>query len=245
MQNAAVLVTTGVTTRSRAEIGAGPVLVPAVGGSEWEQGIWNRVVLFRDFGGRWAGVRKVQGRSLVSRSRLGEGEGNGPGGSGRLVPFRLTELGGVADVSSSGADSVAPAGGGVGHAVLHVKPAGGHNSHASIRAGGGDDNGNNSTAAGILPRPKPVPPTTTHQDSHHQSPVKVAPAKRPFAEIADSEGEEDAIAEGSEDVDEYGWMDAYEQALAGEIEGIAGNVETPRDRDEEVVEGKRGLEEPG
>lgn len=37
---------------------------PGIGGSEWEAGVHTRVVMFRDFGGRFVGVQKVNGRNL-------------------------------------------------------------------------------------------------------------------------------------------------------------------------------------
>lgn len=64
IRNLAVLVTTGCNRHTRGEDGLSPILAPGVGGLEWDAGIWSRIVLFRDFTGRFAGVQKAQGRSL-------------------------------------------------------------------------------------------------------------------------------------------------------------------------------------
>lgn len=44
----AVLVTTGCATQTRPDTGLGAVLVPGIGGAEWDSGISTRLVLFRD-----------------------------------------------------------------------------------------------------------------------------------------------------------------------------------------------------
>jgi hypothetical protein len=89
----AVLVTTGCATRMRSEFGApgAPLgLVPGVGGSEWETGIWARAAVLRDFGGRFVGVSKARGAAVAA----------GAAGLGAVVSFAIGE-GGVAieDVS--------------------------------------------------------------------------------------------------------------------------------------------------
>jgi hypothetical protein len=84
----AVLVTTGCATRMRSEFGApgAPLgLVPGVGGSEWETGIWARAAVLRDFGGRVVGISKVRGAAVAS----------GEVGLGTVVGFAIGE-GGVA-----------------------------------------------------------------------------------------------------------------------------------------------------
>jgi hypothetical protein len=84
----AVLVTTGCATRMRSEFGApgAPLgLVPGVGGSEWETGIWARAAVLRDFGGRVVGISKVRGTAVAS----------GEVGLGTVVGFAIGE-GGVA-----------------------------------------------------------------------------------------------------------------------------------------------------
>lgn len=84
----AVLVTTGCATRMRSEFGApgAPLgLVPGVGGSEWETGIWARAAVLRDFGGRFIGVSKARGTAVAP----------GAAGLGTVVAFDIGE-GGVA-----------------------------------------------------------------------------------------------------------------------------------------------------
>ena len=84
LHNISVLVTTGCATRSRQQDGLGAALVPGIGGNEWDSGVWNRIALFRDFNGRFAGVQKLQGMALP---------GVADGGVGRLLAFELNEAG--------------------------------------------------------------------------------------------------------------------------------------------------------
>jgi hypothetical protein len=89
----AVLVTTGCATRMRSEFGApgAPLgLVPGVGGSEWETGIWARAAVLRDFGGRVVGISKVRGTAVAA----------GEVGLGTVVGFAIGE-GGVAITDES------------------------------------------------------------------------------------------------------------------------------------------------
>jgi hypothetical protein len=82
----AVLVTTGCATRMRSEFGApgAPLgLVPGVGGSEWETGIWARAAVLRDFGGRFVGVSKARGAAIPA----------GAAGLGTIVGFDIGEGG--------------------------------------------------------------------------------------------------------------------------------------------------------
>jgi hypothetical protein len=84
----AVVVTTGCATKMRSEFGApgAPLgLVPGVGGSEWESGIWARAAVLRDFGGRVVGISKIRGTAVAS----------GEVGLGTAVGFAIGE-GGVA-----------------------------------------------------------------------------------------------------------------------------------------------------
>lgn len=84
--NIAVLVTTGCATRMRSEFGApgAPLgLVPGVGGSEWESGIWARAAVLRDFGGRFVGVSKARGAAVAA----------GAAGLGTVVSFAIGEGG--------------------------------------------------------------------------------------------------------------------------------------------------------
>lgn len=83
----AVVVTTGCSTRMRPDSGLGAALAPGVGGAEWESGIWNRIVVFRDFGARFIGVQKCQGKSLISREEVGE--------VGRIIAFDTAADGSV------------------------------------------------------------------------------------------------------------------------------------------------------
>lgn len=81
MSNLAVIVTTGCAMRSRSEKGLGGALAPGVGGAEWEAGVWSRAVVFRDFAGRFVGVQKSGGKSLISRDEIGD--------PGRIVGFDI------------------------------------------------------------------------------------------------------------------------------------------------------------
>ncbi|KAK3680644.1 hypothetical protein LTR37_021132 [Vermiconidia calcicola] len=81
----AVVVITGCSTRMRPDTGLGAALVPGIGGVEWDGGVWNRLVVFRDFSGRFVGVQKCQGRSLISREEVGE--------IGRVVGFEVADDG--------------------------------------------------------------------------------------------------------------------------------------------------------
>jgi hypothetical protein len=85
----AIIVTTGCATRMRAECGLGAALVPGIGGIEWESGVWNRIVAFRDFGVRFLGLQKCHGRSLISREEVGE--------PGHIIPFDITSDGRVVE----------------------------------------------------------------------------------------------------------------------------------------------------
>lgn len=87
LRNTAVVVTTSSSTRSRAEDGLGAALVPGIGGVEWDSGIWSRLVLFRDFSGRFVGIQKSQGKNLIAR--------DGSGDTGTLVRFEMNASGGL------------------------------------------------------------------------------------------------------------------------------------------------------
>ncbi len=87
LNHLAVVVTTGCSTRMRSDNGLGAALVPGIGGQEWDGGIWNRLVVFRDFSGRFVGVQRCQGKSLISRAEVGE--------LGKLVSFEITAEGRV------------------------------------------------------------------------------------------------------------------------------------------------------
>ncbi|GIZ43768.1 hypothetical protein CKM354_000698300 [Cercospora kikuchii] len=65
LHSMAIIVTTGCGSKMRADDGMPAAIGPGLGGSEWENGVWSRIVVFRDFAGRFAGVQKCQGRNLM------------------------------------------------------------------------------------------------------------------------------------------------------------------------------------
>ncbi|GAB7348260.1 hypothetical protein MBLNU459_g6250t1 [Dothideomycetes sp. NU459] len=88
MNDLAVLVTTGCATRIRQGSGLGAVLVPGLGGGEWEGGVTNRLVVFRDFksktcrnprssncqteeSARYIGLQKINGNLLGDDGDIG------------------------------------------------------------------------------------------------------------------------------------------------------------------------------
>lgn len=85
LHNIAVVVSTGCASRMRSDSGFGSALVPGVGGGEWDAGVWTRLAIFRDFSGRFAGLQKCQGRSLISREEIGE--------TGRAICFEISPIG--------------------------------------------------------------------------------------------------------------------------------------------------------
>ncbi|KAI7489514.1 hypothetical protein KC351_g1246 [Hortaea werneckii] len=85
LNNLAVAVSTGCASRTRSDSGLGSALVPGVGGGEWDSGVWTRLAVFRDFGGRFVGVQKCQGRSLIPRGETGE--------TGNVICFEIWESG--------------------------------------------------------------------------------------------------------------------------------------------------------
>ena len=106
LHDLAAIVTTGCSTRMRLENGLGAALGPGIGGTEWDGGIWNRLAVFRDFRGRYVGLQKCQGKSLISREEIGD--------TGSLVGFDVGSDGVVRDRQVTGV-----AQGGV---VQQVKP---------------------------------------------------------------------------------------------------------------------------
>jgi hypothetical protein len=87
LNNLAIIVTTGCSTRMRPDSGLGAALGPGIGGTEWEAGTWNRLAVFRDFGGRFVGMQKSQGKSHISREEVGE--------TGRIFAVEITSNGAV------------------------------------------------------------------------------------------------------------------------------------------------------
>ena len=81
VNNLTVVATTGCAMRTRPDSGLGGALAPGIGGAEWDAGIWNRLVVFRDFAGRFAGVQKCGGKSLIPREEIGE--------PGRIIGFDI------------------------------------------------------------------------------------------------------------------------------------------------------------
>jgi len=85
LHDIAVVVTTGCATRMRPGTGFGAVLVPGVSGMEWDNGITNRLVLFRDFAvrrtgndtttntksARFVGVTKLHGNTIAEDGDVG------------------------------------------------------------------------------------------------------------------------------------------------------------------------------
>ncbi|KAK1810479.1 hypothetical protein LTR12_015170 [Friedmanniomyces endolithicus] len=94
LNNLAIAVTTGCASRVRTDSGLGSALVPGVGGGEWDGGVWNRLVIFRDFGCRFVGVQKCRGRILISREQIGE--------SGKVVGFTIDADGALRQKGSAG-----------------------------------------------------------------------------------------------------------------------------------------------
>ena len=72
LNNIAVIVTTGCSSRMRSDTGLSAAIGPGVGGSEWEAGIWSRLVLFRDFSRRFLGVQKSSGRNITPLDPVGD-----------------------------------------------------------------------------------------------------------------------------------------------------------------------------
>ncbi|KAI7264661.1 P-loop containing nucleoside triphosphate hydrolase protein [Hortaea werneckii] len=85
LNNVAVAVSTGCASRTRSDSALGSALVPGVGGGECDSGVWTRLAVFRDFGGRFVGVQKCQGRSLIPRDETGE--------TGNVICFEILESG--------------------------------------------------------------------------------------------------------------------------------------------------------
>ena len=99
VHNIAIVITGGVVTKMRPGLGA--LLVPAVSGTAWDEGVGTRICLFRDWGLakikvkddgnakkkdmevglRFAGVLKARG-APVGRE----------GGLGRIIPFIITKV---------------------------------------------------------------------------------------------------------------------------------------------------------
>jgi hypothetical protein len=109
LNDMAILITTGCATRVRSGSGLGAVLVPGMGGAEWEAGITNRLVMFRDFKlGSWA----QQQQNPESARYIGLQKNNGvafsdEGETGQVVPFIL-DKDGLRDVVNGDSAADAP-----------------------------------------------------------------------------------------------------------------------------------------
>nr|POE87855.1 hypothetical protein CFP56_11084 [Quercus suber] len=148
LHDIAVIVSTGCSTRGRSSSGLPLALVPSVSGSDWEEGVHNKLAVFRDYHAHFVGVQKVQGKYLISREEVGE--------PGRIISFETTQAGVLTENVLSLGNGKAPV--------------------------------EQQMSVTIMPSPNKG-------------------YKRPYDEIADSEGEE---------VDEYGWAEADEDVLATE-----------------------------
>lgn len=109
LNDMAIIVTTGCATRVRPGSGLGAVLVPGMGGAEWEAGISNRLVMFRDFKlGSWA----QQQQHPESARYVGLQKNNGmafsdEGETGQVVPF-IIDKDGLKDIVSKDSTAHAP-----------------------------------------------------------------------------------------------------------------------------------------
>ncbi|KAK6007806.1 hypothetical protein QM012_004620 [Aureobasidium pullulans] len=109
LNDMAIVVTTGCATRVRPGSGLGAVLVPGMGGAEWEAGISNRLVMFRDFKlGSWA----HQQQHPESARYIGLQKNNGvafsdEGETGQLVPFSI-DKDGLKDIVAKDTTADAP-----------------------------------------------------------------------------------------------------------------------------------------
>ncbi|KAI4726950.1 P-loop containing nucleoside triphosphate hydrolase protein [Aureobasidium sp. EXF-10728] len=109
LNDMAIIVTTGCATRVRPASGLGAVLVPGMGGAEWEAGISNRLVMFRDFRlGSWA----QQQQNPESARYIGLQKNSGvafsdEGETGQVVPFSI-DKDGLKDVVNKDSTADAP-----------------------------------------------------------------------------------------------------------------------------------------
>lgn len=98
LNDMAILVTTGCATRVRSGSGFGAHLVPGVGGMEWESGISNRLVIFRDFASmKERLVKRQSGGDATSARFIGLQKVNGTafgdeGDIGYLIPFMIEKV---------------------------------------------------------------------------------------------------------------------------------------------------------
>lgn len=104
LHDLAVIVTTGCSSRMRHDSGLGASIGPGIGGAEWENGISSRVLVFRDFHGRFIGVQKCQSRNITPLDPVGDVR--------NVVGFEITASGAleeqIIDLTSSSTEG-APA----------------------------------------------------------------------------------------------------------------------------------------
>lgn len=97
LNDLAVLITTGCATRARA--GNSLLLTPGVGGTEWESGVTNRLVLFRDFPVKThaaeaedASDRKMQCARFLGAQKVGGVAFAEEGETGRIIIFEISRV---------------------------------------------------------------------------------------------------------------------------------------------------------
>ncbi|EME38415.1 hypothetical protein DOTSEDRAFT_48641 [Dothistroma septosporum NZE10] len=100
LHDLAVIVTTGCSSRMRHDSGLGASISPGIGGSEWENGISSRMLIFRDFDGRFIGVQRCLGRNVTPLDPVGDVR--------NVVGFEFTASGAleehIIDLTSSTSD---------------------------------------------------------------------------------------------------------------------------------------------
>jgi len=195
LHDMAVLVTTGCATRMRPGTGLGAVLVPGLGGMEWESGVSNRLLFFRDFPvqqaqGTGGGMQDGKGRRGAQQQQQQKQKQKQSTRSARFIGVGKLHGTSLADE------------GDVGHVIeieldvdglREVKKHGAGNKHASDETPA-DEGATTTTLLSSLPRPV-------------VSPVKAR--KRKLHEIADSDEEISS---------EYGWLAEDEVAAEGLID---------------------------
>lgn len=104
----AVLVTTGCATRRRSDMGLGAVLLPGVGGAEWDAAVYARLAVFRDFNGRFAGLQKLRGTNHTGDGGLGKIARFAVSAEGLPEDFQTEPLQSSLPVSKAGVSPVKP-----------------------------------------------------------------------------------------------------------------------------------------
>jgi len=208
----ALLVTSQTITRIRSASRA--ILVPAMSGVEWENGVSTRLVLFRDWMSGEGTYNKLNATRLRRARFVGLNKANGvtlakEGGVGNVVAFTIEH------VSQYNTNPKYPC----------QKRCHQYMSSADAMQSGLQDLD--------LPANEITTPTVLS--------TQVRPSKRSFAEI-DQDSGEDAVAEPNSD-ELYGWIEDDEVAAEGllvEDTPIADKLETTSTRLEVVVTEERG-----